>query len=259
MGAKVINLSLSTSTPSMALTMAIGFAVAQGRIVVAAYGNKGLLNPTVFPADLPNVISVAATDANDVRAVFSNWGPPADVGAPGVQMVGPYGPGGYAIASGTSFACPLVAGQAALLLSKGERPGTERPAGSAQRRDDGPAHRHVRRHLRPEPRRPGLPARRRPLARSKALGAQAAAFRSAEHSRLSRGSIRSPRHPEHTRIDAPAAHAAGASPCCARSRRSASHQYHNAVGALMCVLLFRYDRRTGRRTSGFRSVGTWRG
>ena len=32
-------------------------------------------------------------------------------------MVGPYGPGGFVVASGTSFSCPLVAGQAALLLS----------------------------------------------------------------------------------------------------------------------------------------------
>src|SRR6266536_2857161 len=64
-----------------------------------------------------SVVSVAPTDANDVRAPFSNWGQPADVGAPGVDMVGPYAPGGWVIASGTSFSCPLVAGQVALRLA----------------------------------------------------------------------------------------------------------------------------------------------
>ena len=118
MGAKVINLSLSTGAPSMALTLATNFACQQGAVVIAAYGNKGLLNPTVFPADLANVVSVAATDVNDKKASFSNWGQPADVGAPGVDMVGPYGPGGWVTANGTSFATPLVSGQAALLLSK---------------------------------------------------------------------------------------------------------------------------------------------
>jgi subtilisin family serine protease len=103
-----------------------------GMLVVAATGSTGA--PHVqFPARMPEVIAVASAgtqDDPDVRSWFSNWGPQVDVAAPGYGIAGTvaegYCPDGwhclgdqpYAIASGTSFAAPMVTALAALLLSE---------------------------------------------------------------------------------------------------------------------------------------------
>lgn len=118
-GARVINMSLSTSSQSRSLQEAVKFAGDRGVVMVAAYGNDNQQNPQVYPAGYSEVIAVAATDERDQRAGFSNYGKPADVGAPGVNVIGPYRDGKWAIGSGTSFATPWVSGQAALLLSAG--------------------------------------------------------------------------------------------------------------------------------------------
>lgn len=118
-GARVINMSLSTPTPSRALQDAVAYAQAQGAILIAAYGNEGLKEPAVYPADFPNVLSVVATDADDTRAVFTNFGRKADVAAPGVNIVAPWRDGQYGIGSGTSYAAPVVSGQVALMLTYG--------------------------------------------------------------------------------------------------------------------------------------------
>jgi subtilisin family serine protease len=118
-GAQVINMSLSTPTPARALQDAVAYAQQKGVVMVAAYGNEGLKQPPVYPANFGNVISVVATDDTDIKAPFTNYGDKADVAAPGVNIVAPWRDGQYGVGSGTSFSTPIVSGEAAVLLSSG--------------------------------------------------------------------------------------------------------------------------------------------
>ena len=150
MGAQVISNSWAASAAwgepgwdqpgfSPELKAAIERANTAGVLFVATAGNsaqnKDLL--PIFPAsyDNSNIVSVAATDANDEMASWSNYGPTSiDLAAPGVgilsttpdscRILGPPPGGGYSdgsgylSASGTSAATPHVAGVAALVLAR---------------------------------------------------------------------------------------------------------------------------------------------
>jgi thermitase len=115
-GAKVINLSLGGGY-SDTMKSAVDYAYNKGCVIVAAAGNSGN-NSYLYPASFDNVISVAATDSNDLRASFSNYNDKVDVAAPGVSILSAVLNGGYQSWSGTSMASPHVAGLAALVLSK---------------------------------------------------------------------------------------------------------------------------------------------
>jgi thermitase len=122
-GAEVINMSLGSSSDSRTLKDAITNAWNEGVVLVAAAGNKGGNKP-FYPAYYSEVIAVASTDHNDVKADSSNYGKEwVDVAAPGVNILSTrpgndrVPEGRYGISSGTSMATPHVAGEAGLLWS----------------------------------------------------------------------------------------------------------------------------------------------
>lgn len=128
MGAKISNNSWGGGGYSQALYNAIAAARDADHIFLAAAGNGGSdgvgdNNDSVphYPSNynLPNVISVAATDNRDNRAGFSNYGAVSvDIGAPGVDIASTYINDGYVWNSGTSMATPNVAGVVALIRSQ---------------------------------------------------------------------------------------------------------------------------------------------
>ncbi|MER3413902.1 MAG: hypothetical protein C4341_06625 [Armatimonadota bacterium] len=130
-GAKVINMSLGGSSPSSSLEAAVNAAWNAGIVLAAAAGNGGSTQQ-IYPAAYTNCIAVAASDQNDFRASFSQYGSSwVDVAAPGVNIAGPWNDGNWYYVSGTSQACPHVAGQAALLFS---RFGASTPASTIRQR-----------------------------------------------------------------------------------------------------------------------------
>lgn len=117
-GAKVCSMSFGGAAPSQAEEDAMNYAFNKGVLLVAAAGNNGTTEK-FWPAAYTNVLAVAATDQNDKKASFSTYGDWVEVAAPGVAVRSTYMGGGYANMSGTSMSCPIVAGVAAMLYSKG--------------------------------------------------------------------------------------------------------------------------------------------
>jgi subtilisin family serine protease len=115
-GASVINMSIGNYHPSNVLHDAIKYAFRKNVVMIAASGNDNTSQPS-FPAAYPEVISVAAVDWKGGKAEFSNFGSYIDVAAPGVDIPSTYVNNTYASLSGTSMACPHVAGWAGLIRS----------------------------------------------------------------------------------------------------------------------------------------------
>jgi thermitase len=126
-GARIINLSLGGGEASKPIELAVQYAQAKGALIVAAAGNS--FTHTGFPANLPGVLAVGATDNQDWLADFTNHDKRIDVMAPGVDIMSTTPTFMtntmmqnkidvfYSAMSGTSMACPMVTAQAALLLS----------------------------------------------------------------------------------------------------------------------------------------------
>ena len=116
-GANVINMSFGMNGTSRSVQDAITGAANANLTVVGSAGNA---NSQVkqYPAGYSQVISVAATDLQDKKANFSNYGSSIDVSAPGVNIISAYPGGYYVMASGTSFSSPIAAGDAAVVRSK---------------------------------------------------------------------------------------------------------------------------------------------
>ena len=114
---RVINLSLGGDSSTETERRAIESAIQAGIVVVAAAGNAN--RPVVdFPAALPGMIAVAATDERKQRARYSSYGPEVSVVAPGSVNTG-FGRSG---SSGKDFATKIqpedVAAIVAMLVTQ---------------------------------------------------------------------------------------------------------------------------------------------
>jgi subtilisin family serine protease len=94
-----------------------------GILFIAAAGNnsRNIDGIPFYPAsyDVPNIISIAATDHNDNLANFSNYGPVSvDLAAPGVNILSAVPGDIYGYKSGTSMATPHVSGVAGLIKAQ---------------------------------------------------------------------------------------------------------------------------------------------
>jgi len=121
-GAQVISMSIGYNSPSTVVRAALLNAYRHGVVVVASAGNSGTYRdgqaPESFPADYPGVISVGAVSVSGGVAGFSSDNLSVQVAAPGVNVPAQGRDGQYWYVSGTSPACALVAGVAALIKSR---------------------------------------------------------------------------------------------------------------------------------------------
>lgn len=121
-GAHVATMSLGLYRRSPVFERALQYALDKGVTLTASAGNNNAENdPEKYPhlpSTHPGVIEVAATDSNDQKASFSNFGKTVSVAAPGVNILSTLPGGKYGAKSGTSMAAPHVAGLAGLIISK---------------------------------------------------------------------------------------------------------------------------------------------
>ncbi|WP_136388256.1 S8 family serine peptidase [Deinococcus sp. KSM4-11] len=126
-GARVINLSLGSTTNSLALNTAVAAALAKGILVVNSSGNAGTegvvypgaaLGTLQFPLT-SGLISVGSVTLDLKKSSFSQYAKNLSMTAPGELILTTFPDARLVKASGTSFAAPAVSGALALALSTG--------------------------------------------------------------------------------------------------------------------------------------------
>jgi len=127
--AQVISMSIGYSAPSSVVRNAITYAYQHGTVLVASSGNSGGndtrhgkgstgMAPVSFPAEYPGVLGVGAVTIEGTPASFSSGNLSVRVAAPGKGVPAQGRNGSYYTVDGTSPACALVAGVAALIKSR---------------------------------------------------------------------------------------------------------------------------------------------
>ena len=114
-GARVVNLSYQGASASSTIITAAQYLRSKGGVMYTAAGNTGAVDNT---PPTPYITVVSATDQNDALCSFSSYGGFVDISAPGTGIYTTTMGGGYAAGWGTSFATPIVAATAALIIAK---------------------------------------------------------------------------------------------------------------------------------------------
>ncbi len=112
----VVNMSLGGPGETKVYDKPFNDGLRQGTLFFVSAGNESS-NIKNIPASNSQVICIAATDQNNQRASFSTFGSWVDFSAPGVDIPSTSKDGGMVLMSGTSMACPVATGEAAVLLS----------------------------------------------------------------------------------------------------------------------------------------------
>lgn len=121
-GAHIIDMAVSFKRPTPALRSAVKYAVGKDAVVVAGAGDNGKDgNRPTYPASLPGVVAVVATDKKGAVWTSSHHGGKTILAAPGVSILTTSGNNTYWTGDGTGFAAPWVAAGAALLRSEHPR------------------------------------------------------------------------------------------------------------------------------------------
>lgn len=113
----VVNLSLTADSRLQSMNDAVANLVRKGIFVSVAAGNAFRDASNESPASEPSICTVGATESNDSKASYSNYGSIVDIQAPGSGVNSLAPGGGTAQMSGTSMAAPHIAGLAAYLAT----------------------------------------------------------------------------------------------------------------------------------------------
>jgi subtilisin family serine protease len=114
--AHVVNMSFGLLDNDPLIDDAVEYAAERNVFLVASVGNENL-ERVHYPASEGEPLAVTATNANDLKAWFANYGVSVHVAAPGAGIHSAYPGNRWAFWGGTSFSTALVSGEAALLLA----------------------------------------------------------------------------------------------------------------------------------------------
>ncbi|OON62642.1 peptidase S8 [Massilia sp. KIM] len=113
-GARIANVSYVGIAGSSSIKSASKYMKSKGGLVFISAGNNNI-DENVIPDT--SFIIVSATDSYDRKSSFSSWGSFVSLSAPGSGIWTTSGTSGYSAWNGTSFASPVAAGVAGLMMA----------------------------------------------------------------------------------------------------------------------------------------------
>ena len=117
-GADVINISLGYWDETGLTQACVKTAYDKNVAVFAAMGNSGEFDQNTVPGNIPECISVSATDRENTTVLWGTWSDASDISAPGQEIDVAMLENEYAIWDGTSFASPCAAALGAILKAQ---------------------------------------------------------------------------------------------------------------------------------------------